>query len=126
MEDKTRQFIEDIESSVREGCLDDSSEQGNTLFLNVLPRHLMPVCRACMEDGAVFDSAFVSSADPAKGEFTLYYLFRAASIGRMVVVASRGSTFDALSETVNAALWDERKIQDLTGLQWQASRTPAP
>jgi len=117
MEDKTRQFIDGIESSVRAGCLNEPLERGNTLFLNVQQKHLIPVCRACMMDGAVFDSAFVSSADPARGEFNVYYLFRAAAIGRMVVISARGSSFDALSETVNAAQWDERKIQDLTGLR---------
>ena len=117
MDEQTKQFIRSVEYSVRTGCLDDSFEQGASLFLNVQPKHLMTICNACMMEGAVFDSAFVSSADPATEEFTLYYLFRAASIGRMVVVSARGSAFDALSETVNAAQWDERKIQDLTGLR---------
>ena len=117
MNEQTKQFIHAVEASVRKGSLGDSSEKGSCLFLRVLPKHLIPVCRACMSNGAVFDSAFVSLADPALKEFNLYYIFQVAAIHRMVVITSRGSAFDALSESVNAALWDERKIQDLTGLR---------
>ena len=116
MDEQTKQFIHALEASIRAGGKGDSLEQGSCIFLSVLPKHLVPICRACLANGAVFDSAFVSSADSDKKEFNLYYLFQVASIQRMVVVTSRGSAFDALSETVNAALWDERKIQDLTGL----------
>ena len=123
MDDQTKQFIHALESSVRSGSLEGRLEQGSCIILRVLPKHLIPVCRACLANGAAFDSAFVSQGDAGNGkeggkqEFTLYYLFQAAAIRRMVVIASTGSAFDALSETVNAALWDERKIQDLTGLR---------
>ena len=117
MSEQTKQFIHAIEASVRKGSLGEPSEKGNCLFLSVLPKHLIPVCHACLSNGAVFDSAFVSLADPARKEFNVYYIFQVATIHRMVVITSRGSAFDALSESVNAALWDERKIQDLTGLR---------
>jgi len=117
MDGQTKQFISALESSVRAGSLNDLSEKRGCLFFRVLPKYLIPVCRACMSNGAVFDSAFVSSADQDRVEFNVYYLFQVAAIHRMVAVTSRGSAFDALSETVNAALWDERKIQDLTGLR---------
>jgi len=117
MGEQSKQFIHGLETSVKAGSIEGSHEQGLCLIIRVLPRYLIPVCRACLSKGAVFDSAFVSSAGQEKGEFDVYYLFQAASIGRMVAVASRGHAFDALSETVNAALWDERKIQDLTGLR---------
>ena len=117
MTEQTKQFIRALEALVKSGSLKNLVERGNCLFVSVLPKHLVPVCRACLENGAVFDSAFASSADKAKKEFNVYYLFQAAAIERMLVITSRGSAFGALSETVNAALWDERKIQDLTGLR---------
>ncbi|MFA6327935.1 MAG: NADH-quinone oxidoreductase subunit C [Candidatus Micrarchaeia archaeon] len=117
MDEQTKQFIRGLEASVKKGSLGEVREQGACIFISVLPKYLIPACRACLSNGAAFDSAFVSLADPAKKEFNAYYLFRAASARRMVVVTSRGGAFDALSESVNAALWDERKIQDLTGLK---------
>ncbi|MFA5929540.1 MAG: NADH-quinone oxidoreductase subunit C [Candidatus Micrarchaeia archaeon] len=119
MDEQSRQFIRAMEAFVRAGSLGDSDEKGGCLFIRVLPKYLIHACRACLANGAVFDSAFVSQGGdgPAGKEFNVYYLFQAAAIHRMVVIVSMGHAFDALSEYVNAALWDERKIQDLTGLR---------
>ena len=117
MDEQTKQFIRALQPSVKKGSLADAFEQGGCLFLRIEPQHLVPLCHACMSGGAVFDSAFVSQSGKDGKEFSLYYLFQAPSIQRMVVATASGSSFFALSESVNAALWDERKIQDLTGLR---------
>ncbi len=116
METQTKKFIQSVEKSLRPRRLRNPVERNGCVFLNVLPADLVPACQACLSQGAVFDSAFVSAAGRPASGFTLYYLLRAPALARMLVLRSSGTAFAALSAGVNAALWDERKIQDLTGL----------
>ena len=117
MDNTAKRFIQAIEDSVKPRRLSGTIEKGGCLFATVLPEDLTTACHACLSEGAVFDSAFVASASGKAHEFNVHYLFRAASIHRMIVLTSRGSAFSALSATLNAAVWDERKMQDLTGLR---------
>jgi len=115
MDKQTKEFVRAIKVSVKPDLLKGPSERGGCLFASVLPEDLTTACYACLTAGAVFDSAFVASGK--SGGFDVYYLFRAAAIHRMVVISSSGSSFPALSSTFNATLWDERKMQDLTGMR---------
>lgn len=117
MDNTAKRFIRAIEASVRPRSLGGTIEKGGCLFASVLPEDLTTACHACLSEGAAFDSAFVASAPDKAHEFDVHYLFRAASIHRMIVLTSRGSAFSALSSTLNAAVWDERKMQDLAGLR---------
>ena len=118
MDNHTGRFIQNIRASIKPGRMDGPSERGGCLFVSVLPDDLTTACHACLTAGAAFDSAFVASAGGKPGkEFDVHYLFRAADIHRMVVISSRGSAFSALSSTLSAAIWDERKMQDLTGMR---------
>lgn len=116
MDKQTKKFIQAIRASIRPGRMTSFSERGGCLFLSVLPGDLATACHACLTAGAVFDSAFVAYNKPGHN-FDVHYLFRAASVRRMVAISSNGNSFSALSSTVNAAIWDERKMQDLTGLR---------
>lgn len=116
MDSQTRKFIEAIKPAMGPGSI-GTEEKGGCLFLSLSPAALLSACRACLATGAVFDSAFVSKNGNGTKEFTVHYLFRAPAIHRMVVFISTGKSFPALSSIATAALWDERKIQDLTGLR---------
>ena len=118
MDNQTKKFIQAINDSIRPGRADGISERGSCVFLGVQPGDLTTACHACLSAGAVFDSAFIASSGAKPGkEFTVYYLFRSSAMHRMIVLSSRGGAFSSLSSTLNAAAWDERKIQDLTGLR---------
>ena len=117
MDNTAKRFIRAIEDSVKPRRLGGTVEKGGCLFATVLPEDLTTACHACISEGALFDSAFVAAANGRPHEFDVYYLFRAGSVHRMIVLASRGSAFSALSATLNAAVWDERKMQDLTGMK---------
>ncbi|MDO8553975.1 MAG: NADH-quinone oxidoreductase subunit C [Candidatus Micrarchaeota archaeon] len=119
MADELKQFTETFEKSLKPGALKSSDERGNCIWLTVRQSDLLQACQVCMANDSVFDSAFISSRgnEPASS-FIVYYLFRSAALGKMVVVQSQGKEFDAISADVNAARWDERKMQDLTGLKF--------
>ncbi len=119
MADELKRFTETLENSLKPGASKSLEEHGNCVWVNVRQSDLLQACHYCMADGAIFDSAFISSrGNEPSNSFVVYYLFRSETIGKMVVVQSQGKEFDALSTTVNAARWDERKMQDLTGLKF--------
>ncbi|MDE1798021.1 MAG: hydrogenase large subunit [Candidatus Micrarchaeota archaeon] len=116
MEADTKKFIQTLEKILKPARLRRAAERGGCVWFDVRPQDLVAACQSAVAAGAAFDSAFVSAASRPAGGFILYYLLRAPAIGRMLVFQSTGKAFGALSATHNAALWDERKIQDLTGL----------
>jgi Ni,Fe-hydrogenase III large subunit len=115
MDKNTNRFVQTLKALLKPSALKASEKEG-CLFIEVQPRDLVKICSACVSRGLTFDSAFASPA--ARREFTVRYLFVAPEIHRMVVIASTGREFGALSERLNAAVWDERKIQDQTGLKF--------
>ena len=119
MDSQTKKFIDAIRPAIGAGGIGSTEEKGGCLFLSASPAALLSACRACLTAGAVFDSAFVSKAAGSGKDFTVHYLFRAPSMHRMVVLCSTGKSFSALSSIAAAALWDERKMQDLTGMRFK-------
>ena len=122
METESRKFIQTLERALAPHRIKESIERDGCIFVEVAPADVVAACTASMSSGAIFDSAFVSAASPIPADtFTLYYLLRAPAVshpmGRMLVIHATGKTFSVLSSSVNAALWDERKIMDLTGLK---------
>jgi Ni,Fe-hydrogenase III large subunit len=116
MADETKKFAGTLQKSLKSGAVESWEERGCCLWADIRQGELLQACRLSMGNGAVFDSAFISSRSGAS--FTVYYLFRVAAISRMLVLQAQGKDFSALSASVNAALWDERKMQDLTGLKF--------
>ncbi len=118
MVDEAKRFMGIIQKSMRSGSMERWEDRGGCIWAKVKPGDLVPACEASMGNGAVFDSAFISPQGEKAG-FTVYYLFRLQDSGKMLVLQSQGKEFAALSAKANAALWDERKMQDLTGLKLQ-------
>lgn len=110
-----KKFGEMFQKPLKSGALEGWEERGNCIWVKVHQSGLRQACGLFMTHGAVFDSAFISSR---ASSFNVYYLFRIAGINKMLVLQTQGKEFSALSATVNAALWDERKMQDLTGLKF--------
>ncbi|MCX6769431.1 MAG: NADH-quinone oxidoreductase subunit C, partial [Candidatus Micrarchaeota archaeon] len=110
--------IQAFKASAKSRSLTEALEQGSCLFFSTTQKDLVQICQSCLSNGGVFDSAFVSLANHSKNEFDVYYLFQVAQIHRMVIITARGRSFSSLSANLNAALWDERKIQDISGLHF--------
>jgi len=115
MTDETKKFSGIIQKSLKPGAIEAWEDRGGCIWAALRQGDLVPACKACMANGAIFDSGFVSSRPG--GAFEVSYLFRVPAMGRMLILRAKGKEFAALSATVNAALWDERKMQDLTGLK---------
>jgi formate hydrogenlyase subunit 5 len=114
MADDTKKLAATLRRCLKSGVLESSEERGSCTWMKVRADKMLRACKACLDNGAVFDSAFISKAS---GSFAVYYLFRAAALGRMLVFCAQGTDFVAISALLNAASWDERKMQDLTGLK---------
>ncbi len=118
MADDSTKLARTLQSSLKSGALESWESRPGCIWAKVRQSELLAACGVCMASGAIFDSAFISPQG-SKQAFTVYYLFRVPELGRMLVLQSGGKEFAALSASVNAALWDERKMQDLTGLKLQ-------
>jgi len=114
---KTKQFMAMLKKSLKPCGFISCEERGDCIWVHVERTDLLPMCKTCMATGAVFDSAFVSqNSGKLSNLFTLHYIFRSNELGTLLVVHASGKEFSSLSASTNAAVWDERKIQDLTGM----------
>ncbi len=109
---ETKKAAASAKKSLNSDAIENWDERNDCIWAKVSPKALLRVCASSMANGAVFDSAFISSHS---GGFTVHYLFRIS--GKMLVLQADGKDFSALSANVASALWDERKMQDLTGLK---------
>ena len=117
MTEETKKFVGTIQNSISSRALEGWEERGDCIFMNISASELPKACVSSITNGAVFDSAFISLQDSKSKGFTVRYLFRVVKSGKMLVLQSNGDEFSAISKDVDAAVWDERKMQDLTGVK---------
>ncbi|VVC71918.1 Membrane-bound hydrogenase subunit alpha [uncultured archaeon] len=101
-----------------------AKKEGNAWWYHATPEELPELCLACAQSDGAFDSAFLVSSQKAPHEIA--YAFRVKGISLPVVFSAKGEHFTSVSATLNAALWDERKIQDLTGIEFQGIADSRP
>lgn len=109
------QFTSLVEKSAKTS-LGAARKEGSAYWHSAKPEELPELCRACIAVGGVFDSAFLVSSQKSGHEIA--YVFRVKDLPLPVVFSTAGQKFASVSASINAALWDERKIQDLTGAQF--------
>ncbi|MBI5223085.1 nickel-dependent hydrogenase large subunit [Candidatus Micrarchaeota archaeon] len=95
----------------------DVSDDGSVLRLEVSPSDMISLSKDCVSAGALYDSAFISLGK--NSSFTTYYVFRVPELPRILVLVANGKEFHSITSAVPAAILDERKMQDLTGLKLQ-------
>lgn len=112
--DEISSFLEKVEHNTRVKF--SAKTDGALVLLETEPQGVPQLSEAMASQGAAFDSAFIS---PAKGGFTVYYLFRPRFARKMLALSATGKEFHSASKVIPAAVWDERKMQDLTGIRMQ-------
>ncbi len=114
---ETTQLKEKIAANAPSGMKFTLREENETMLrLECSPEALYSLCWACTRAGGVFDSAFISNS--GKGAFEVSYVFRVQDADRMVAMCASGKEFFSISHLIPAAIWDERKMQDVTGLKF--------
>ncbi len=114
MNAKTEKFVKQLETS--SGVKLPSEERGDVLWLEADSAKMPAICVASLSAGAIFDSAFITPV--AKSTFRVSYVFRVSSLNQFIVIYSEGQKFQSVSAKINAASWDERKMHDLTGVEF--------
>lgn len=119
--DEISSFLEKVEKNTRAKF--SAKTGGAVISAECEPAGIPQLSEALLAQGASFDSAFIS---PSKGGFTVYYIFRLQSLHRVFALFASGKEFHSISKIIPAAVWDERKMQDLTGLRIQGLEDSRP
>lgn len=109
--DEMSGFLGKVEKSTRAKF--SAKSEGMLTVAECEPAGIPDISEALLAEGAIFDSAFISAA---KGGFAVHYLFRVQQLRRVLVLSASGKEFHSISRIIPAAVWDERKMQDLTGI----------
>lgn len=94
-------------------CREVNGRDG-TMWIAVPSAQMPSACVAIAGKGGVFDSAFAYPYGRGS-EWAVAYVFRVAKIGGLAVAWTHGKAFHAISEKIPAALWDERKMREMSG-----------
>ncbi len=118
------QFKKTLESTT--GISLRACEQRNEseLWLECAP-HALPEFAQALSQIAPFDCAF-ATPNGSRQKFKVHYIFRAKSIGSFCILWATASQFDSVSQKIPAALWDERKIQDVAGIKFNGIPNSRP
>ena len=93
------------------------AEQASALWIEAEPDLLPLACMACMQAGGAFDSAFAYPSIKSS-DWTAAYVFRVPSLGKPAVLFAHAKKFHSVSGEIPAAVWDERKMHEMSGLEF--------
>jgi len=101
------------------------AESGTALWMEAAPKNIPKGCESCIELGGIFDSAFAyPHSNP--GEWSAAYLFRFPKMARMVALWAHSRSFYSASDILPAALWDERKMLEVSGAEFIGLKDQRP
>lgn len=112
MEIKAKKFIEELSRRSVMGEL-KAKDLGTALWIETVPQNLPNECESCVELGGVFDCAFAYPYSK-HNEWSVAYLFRVPKIGRIIALWAHSGEFYSISDIIPAALWDERKMHEIS------------
>ena len=91
-----------------------ASEQPSALWVGVKAQKLPDLCLACLQAGGVFDSAFTYPSS-ISSHWAAVYVFCVPKLSKPVVLFSHAKQFHSVSAQIPAAVWDERKMREISG-----------
>lgn len=108
-------FLESLKKKT--GPIFDAVVKDDVIYLTTATDSIFTISNDLIDGGAAFNSAFIS---PSKnGIHDVYYLFMHHSLHKLFVVSATGTSFKSISGITKAAVWDERKMRDLTGVEFE-------
>ncbi|VVC01047.1 Membrane-bound hydrogenase subunit alpha [uncultured archaeon] len=116
MAGKTRSFASNV---LRElpGCQPAARKPDGSAWFESPAAKLPLACGSIMRNGGIFDSAFAYPFGRGS-EWAAAYVFRVPDFGGLAVAWSHGKQFHAVSGKIPAALWDERKMHEISGVEF--------
>ena len=122
MNSKSEKFIKQLE--LPGGNTFSVIDQGGVLWLKTDPSDVPQLCVSALSLGAIFDAAFIFPVE--KQQFRVTYILRVPQIEQFLVVYATGTEFYSISAKLNVASWDERKMQDSSGLLFKGMADTRP
>ncbi len=93
------------------------SADGALIWIETDPIAIVDACDACIGKGGAFDSAFAYPSSNGK-DWTVAYLFRVPKLENIAIVWSHAKQFYSISGKIPAAMWDERKMAETSGIRF--------
>lgn len=129
-------FVIGLGQAADEG-LDITASAGTVVWAEARPAGMPEVCTACTGAGGIFDSAFaypngkgrelVAAGSGAKArDWIVVYIFRLPEFGKVLAIRARGERFFSVSGKIQAALWDERKMREISGAEFSGLQDARP
>jgi len=117
MSPKADKILDEISKELA-GCRCAISRHDGSLQAEAAPEGVPAACGAMMRAGGVFDSAFAYPSGGRGSDTIAAYVFRMEGVGVLAVVWARGKKFHAVSGAIPSALWDERKMREISGAEF--------
>ena len=108
--------LDDFIKTMKSGSL-RISEEKTAIWIQATPIELFDACEACIGSGGVFDSAFIYPSVGGR-DWTAAYIFLVPRLAKIAIVWSHAKRFFSISGRIPAALWDERKMHELSGAEF--------
>ncbi|MDE1869972.1 MAG: hydrogenase large subunit [Candidatus Micrarchaeota archaeon] len=124
MDTQTKKFIAELSK----GSIGDKLSVVDTesaIWIETAPKNMEHLCISCIGLSGTFDSGFAYPHSKA-GEWAATYLFRVPKIGKLVALWTHSRTFYSISNSIQAALWDERKMCEMSGREFVGLQDQRP
>ena len=124
MDSKINTIIQEI-AKTSVGAVPKPLYKGDAVWIETSPEGLKGACVSSVNAGGKFDSAFILPYQ-GRSEFKALYLFRMQGIGKILILWAHAKSFIAVSPSIPGALWDERKMHELTGAVFEGLEDERP
>lgn len=115
MDSKLEKFFEELNSSIN--AKNYFEEESGVVWIKTDAKNLPSLSEKLIGKKALFDCGFITTLE--KDLFRSSYIFRLPEFSIYAVIYAEAKEFVAVSSTLNVAIWDERKMQDLSGLKFE-------